>query len=342
MQLRKFHQFPNDVIIVDGMWGVGKSAITPIIATLKGIEKKRIDPIFEYVTTLNWLGLLDDSGAKALIATYSDYFTYHNRIGREVNLRLRDDSGLGNSPGKLRYVRRLFSNDGDVAQLKIYKENPGTLIVSDFAIFGFNLLAESLDSRLRFIEIVRHPLYLINYVQNYLREFDRPREFTLAFDLHGQKVPWMAQSWASEYLSLTLLEKSMLMIARAQSKVIDYSESPNILTVSFEQFVTETSHHVELISDFLGRPVHYSPNRLMKRHKLPRDTVSAGRKSNSRSWVTDDDDSEEEIYLKLVRDSRSNVKSSVWSEFITAIGQYETIYPSSLSQIGRKIRMTPS
>ncbi len=338
MDLVKLHQFRNDIVLVDGMWGVGKSAVTPIISSMRGMEKKRIDPTIEYLTTLTWLKLIDPSAARALVATFADYFTYHNAIGREVNLRIYDDSGLKNSPGAMRYIRRLFSNDGDHIQAHIDDTNSGTLLVTDFSVLGIDLLRQALGSRLRFIEIVRHPLYLVNYVNSYLRDFHRQREFTLSFDFQGHKVPWIAHSWCSEYASSNIDEKTLLLIARSQEAILQSMTRSDLLILSFEQFVTDTRLCIDQIVSYLGRPVHYSTRRAMKRHRLPRVNVSAGRKSNSRSWISSKTEDESEIYRRLWTATKATVSESTWREFQDAINKYELTFPSSLTTIGSALQ----
>ena len=334
MKLAKLHHFQNDIVLVDGMWGVGKSAVTPIIASVFGMEKKRIDPTIEYLTTLSWLRLIDPNAACALVTTFADYFTYHNAIGREVNLRISDDSGIKNSPGALRYVRRLFLNDGDQIQATINDTNPGTLLVTDLAVLGLELLRQALGSRLRFIEIMRHPLYLVNYVHSYLHDFNRPREFTLSFDFEGQKVPWIAHSWCSEFVSSSANERTLLLIARSQEAIMQSMAESDLLILPFEQFVTDTELFIEQIIGYLGRPLQYSTRKAMKRHRLPRVSVSAGRKSNSRSWISDDSEDEATIYSRLWNAARTSVSESTWHEFQRAINNYEVAFPSSLTTIG--------
>lgn len=334
MKLVKHHQFTNDIILVDGMWGVGKSAITPIIASLKGIEKKRIDPIFEYVVALQWLNLMDDSAAEAIISTYADYFSYNNAIGREVNLRISDDSGMRNSPGRLRYLQRLFFNDGDHVQSQIDADNPGTLIVSDLAILGVDTLRNSLGSRLHIIEVVRHPLHLFTYHQNYLQDFNRRREFTLSLDFNGNKLPWIVRDWASEFVSLSLKEQALLLVARTQATINHHSRGSNLLVIPFEQFVTDTDRYVDDLTQFLGRPVHYPIRPIMRRHRLPRQSVSAGRRSNRRSWITENNAAEASIYKLLLTTAREGTRKNVWEEFLLAITNYEFMFPSALSDIG--------
>jgi hypothetical protein len=56
---------------------------------------------------------MSDDAAKTLLKIYADTTQYNNLIGREVNLRWSDDTGLRNNPGSLSYFGRLFHKGGD-------------------------------------------------------------------------------------------------------------------------------------------------------------------------------------------------------------------------------------
>jgi hypothetical protein len=45
-RLEKFHQLTNDIIIVDGFWGSGKSLLNPIVSSMQCVEMVRFDPVY--------------------------------------------------------------------------------------------------------------------------------------------------------------------------------------------------------------------------------------------------------------------------------------------------------
>lgn len=333
--LAKSYQFSNDIIVIDGIWGVGKSAISPVVASMRGVEKKRIDPIIEYLAALRWLGKLDVDTAAAMIANYCDYFTYHNAIGREVNLRLRDDSGLKNSPGWARYLWRAFRADGDHVEADIDATNPATLLITDLSIVGIDILERALGARLKFIEVVRHPLHLFNYYRNYLVDYSRRREFTLSFEKQRERIPWIAQDWPDLYLTSSVSDRAALLISRSQRLVSNSSKIDSMMTIAFEQFVTDTDSQIEQISDFLGRPIHYPLRGVKRRHRIPRAEVSSGKASNTRSWISSTSDAEANTYRDLLRLVDESCTREVSAEFLRAVEFYEMSWPSQLSEIGR-------
>ena len=41
MEVKKFSPFTNDVIFIDGLWGSGKSVLSPLIGGMQGVEKSK-------------------------------------------------------------------------------------------------------------------------------------------------------------------------------------------------------------------------------------------------------------------------------------------------------------
>lgn len=329
--LARPNDFGNDIIVVDGVWGVGKSAVTPIVAAFQGVEKKRIDPILEYISALNWLERISADAVETLYRNYCDYFTYHNAIGREVNLRFRDDSGLGNSPGWIRYLKRLVSRDGDHVEERILDSNPATLLVGDYILPSIRELRAALGTRLFFIEIVRHPLHLFRYFEKYVSDFARIREFTLGFEIQGTRVPWFARDWSGEYFHASNSERAALLIARSYKMFDRFLDPSNIFVIPFEHFVLDTNSYIGQLTTFLGRPVHYRTKPIMRRHLLPREQISKGRSSNLRSWNTTADSDEDEVNSALIREIQQTCSESVFFEFLSAISHYEQKYPTYLN-----------
>ena len=293
-ELQPSRSFTNDVVILDGMWGTGKSILSSLIGSLEGVEKKRIDYTFEYICNAHSLGRVSDDFAQSLIRINADLNQYDNLIGREVNLRLKDDSGFRNTPGSTKYLRRLFGPEGDQVVDVINARNLALLLVSHHIIITSEPLYKALGSRLFLIEVVRHPLQLVNYWTRYLEDFERSREFTLGTLLNGKRVPWFAFDWASDYVRMPALDRAIRSIHQIQlqtrQSVSELNEPTRRdvrppLVVSFESLVTETTNTLERVSNYLGRKPSRSTARAMRKQDVPRSLSSAGRRSNSRSWL---------------------------------------------------------
>ncbi len=286
--------FTNDVIVVDGLWGTGKSMLSSLIGTLAGVEKKRIDHIFEYLATGYSMEVISPSFASALIRIYTDLDQYNNLIGREVNLRRSDDSGFRNTPGSFRYLRRLVGGEGDLIVDKINQENLALLLVTHHLTGVSDHLYSSLGKRLHLIEVVRHPLQLVNYWETYFKNFERSREFTLCISVNGMRVPWFARHWAEEFIQMRPIDKAIRSIAQLQGFGISNGSNGmetsravrgHHLIVAFEHVLTNTYAVLAQVTHFLNRPLTPNTKRALRRQKLPRPLASRGRAVNKMNWL---------------------------------------------------------
>ena len=281
---------------------------------------------------------MNSDAATAFLKIYADLSQYNNLIGREVNLRWSDDSGLRNNPGSLTYLKRLFHPGGDNVAERISKENLALLIASHELIAVANLLYESYGSRLKLIEVVRHPVHLFNNVRDYTATFERSREFTLSFEVNGVKVPWFAAQWANEFVNSSVTDRALLSIARMQSEMIsaidtiDAAQKP-LLVLPFENTVLQPQESINRLEKFLGRQSTRRTNRVLKQQNLPRQQISAGKATSSYSFTSSGSSSENEIYKNILSEIQASGSASAITEFRSTIDTYNSRWPSQLSEL---------
>ncbi len=338
LDLKHFNSFTNDIIVVDGFWGCGKSVVTSLIGSMTNVEKKKVEHVYEYVCIAHSAGKIDRDAATAFLKIYADLSQYNNLIGREVNLRWSDDSGLRNNPGSLTYLKRLFHPGGDNVAEKISKENLALLIASHELISLSDVLFESYGSRLKLIEVIRHPIHLFNNVRDYMATFERAREFTLSFEVNGVKVPWFAAKWVNEFANSSVTDRALLSIARMQSEMINAIESIEsaqkpLLVLSFENTVLQPQDSIIRLEKFLGRQSTRRTKRVLKQQNLPRQQISAGKATSSYSFTASGSSSEIEIYKKILTEIQASGSASAITEFRSAIGTYNSRWPSQLTEL---------
>ncbi len=338
MQLEKFKPLQNDVIFVDGLWGTGKSILGPILSGMEGVEKQKMAEIFEYVCILHYLGKISDDAAATLLLTYADIHQYHNFIGREVNLRWTDASGPMANPNGFRYFKRLIGGEGEEFIDKINLDNIALTIMSHqilpislmpFKIFG---------KRLRFIEMVRHPIYIVTHWTSYLNRFLSTKEFTLSFNLNNTKVPWFASEMGKEYLETTEMDRALMSISYMYKRlfaVLDTLKgSDQLFVLSFESVVFDTASIMGKLEIFLNRRHHKKLNKLLRIQKIPRDTIMLGTGFNSYGWKQQDSLlSEKEFYLKQLDSIQKNVTEKTFTEFQSLIHEYNRRWPSRIEEL---------
>jgi hypothetical protein len=199
-----------------------------------------------------------------------------------------------------------------------------------------DLLYESYGSRLKLIEVVRHPVHLFNNVRDYTATFERSREFTLSFEVKGVKVPWFAAQWADEFVNSSVTDRALISIARMQSEMINAIDSINtaqkpLLVLSFENTVLQPQDAINKLEKFLGRQSTRRTKRVLKQQNLPRQQISAGKATSSYSFTSSKSSTEIEIYKKILSEIQASGSASAIAEFRTAVSTYNSRWPSQLN-----------
>ena len=334
--LEKFHPLTNDIIIVDGFWGSGKSLLNPIVSSMENVEMVKFDVIYEYVCTLLHLGQITPSAAAFLLQSYSDDLQYSNLIGRNSNLRWRDQTGFSQNPHKIRTLRRLFSPEGDARIQEIDVKNIALFVMTHHVMSISDPLYSVFGDRLKFIEIVRHPLYLVRHWYSYLSRFDSKKELTPSINVSGVKVPWFAVSWSDLYIGATIIDRALLSIVHFYEnleRTIDDKtfHSNKMLIKSFESMVFDPQEGIVEISNFLGRSHHARIKKIMRKEKIPRSVISKGKGYKSYGWESKSQLSEKAAYSELTHFVEANATPAVFQSFEQIISRYNVRFPSTLS-----------
>ncbi len=338
LDLKHFNSFTNDIIVVDGFWGGGKSVVTSIVGSLSGVEKKKVEHVYEYVCIAHSAGKMNLDAAMAFLKIYADLSQYNNLIGREVNLRWGDDSGFRNNPGSIAYLKRLFHKGGDAVADTINAQNLALLIASHELLSVSDLLFDSYGPRLKLIEVVRHPIHLFNNVRDYTAAFERSREFTLSFDFGGTKIPWFAASWAKEFAEASIADRALLSIARMQKsmiKAIDQLASTGkpVLILAFEDTVLHPQNALIQLEQFLRRTRTKRTGRVLRRQALPRTQISTGKSTSQFSFNSKSSATEVQIYEQIVETINKSASRSAINEFCDAISIYDSKWSSPLAEL---------
>lgn len=337
-KLKKFNHLTNDIIFIDGVWGSGKSLLGPIVSGMAEVEKNKIEHIYEYICTLSYLKKITPDATSCMLEIYSDLSQYNNLISREVNLRWSDDSGLANNPNFLKYIARLFKKDGDYVLDQINNRNIALSIMSHQILQVSGPLFKSYGERVKIIEMVRHPLYLISHFVSYLERFNSAREFTLACDFQGNKIPWFAADWAKEFTEANLYERAILSIIylchktfNAYSKLGDEEKSQTMI-LSFEELVTDSEKSMMGLERFLGRKHHANVDKILRKQKIPRISLAGGRGHSGYGW-SKNHHANDEIFCNSEL-QKLNLKCSLElrQKFMELILKYNKEYPSHLNK----------
>jgi hypothetical protein len=272
------------IVCVGGLPGCGKTMLTPIIGSLARVEVQKFNYLMEYVSELSLLGLLPESAATSFLRLLADLDLYNLTMCRETNLRPSDTSSIFRNPNTWQYLSRLVQAGDAVAAARIRQERPILHLAIHNALAISPPFFTALQDGFRLIEVVRHPLYMIKQWLAYIDRYGTDaREFTLWLDANGQPVPFFAHGWEEKYLSLNPMDRCIHSIAwllEMGEQALDSlapSARRQVMILPFERFVLEPGPLLEEIEQVLDTTSTPATRRELKRQRVPRAQVAAGR-----------------------------------------------------------------
>jgi len=279
----RIHNFPNNVVMVDGQPGCGKTMLSPILSSLERVELLNYLFELEWVCRLGALKKMDEDAVIAFIRLLVDLRTYDQSMGRNMNFRYRDLSSAFQSNAPLNYLMRLFGAGDEAVSAKIVEKQPILNLAVHDTTRTCGYLYKALGPRLTFIEMTRHPLYmLIQQFFNTERLYEDPRDIQIGFEHDGKQLPYWAEGWEEKFLGSNNMDRTifgmewMTKQARKSSEQLRSEYQENFFSIPFEIFVREPMAYLRDIADSLGTNCTSSTKRVLKRQNVPRQRVADG------------------------------------------------------------------
>ena len=271
------------VAVVNGLGGCGKSLLAAIVGSLARVELMKYNYHLEHVCMLRYLNLLDADTAASLVKNYTDLDLYNLMMSRETNFRPTDVSSVKMSVHAWRYVRRLLLPEGQAAVERIPREHPILHLITHHLLGISSPLFDGLGERLRFIEVVRHPLYMIKQWYHWMPSVGtHPRVFTLRFEYDGQPLPWFARGWEELYLRSGSMDRviyglsNQIALGERVWQHISEAQRKHVLVIPFEQFVVRPDPFLTQLEVFLGTHRIPATRWVMKKQCVPRKMFAEG------------------------------------------------------------------
>jgi hypothetical protein len=275
---RPEHLAPK-VVFVDGIEGCGKTMLAPIVAAMDRVELLTYAYEIENLCSLRHLKKIELDAAAAMISLLVDLQLYNSMQSREVNFRPGDLSSVFRASRPHRYVRRLFQKGNEQAVERIKTEKPILLLTTHRMIAYCDPIVAALADRAVFIEVVRHPLYMV--IQNSLNFsglIGTGRDFSIYYERNGGVYPFFAYGREEKYESGSPVDRAIFhieyMTQQNEAMRERYSSNGKILTVPFEKFVIEPERFMKIFSAALGTTVTRHTIKMMKKQNVPRKKYS--------------------------------------------------------------------
>ena len=322
----------DSVLVVNGISGTGKTMMGPLLGSLDRVESVVFDHLYEYLCNLYNLGKLDTDVVHYLMGMYADMDMYKSFIGRDKNFRVKDLSGVFVNPKTLTNIGRLFSKDGVAAYHRIKASKPILQLHMHQVLPDIKVLLGAFQERVRIIEMVRHPLYLIDHWKACVDIYGRdPRDFTILIDHKDHKIPWFAADWKDRYVESNATEKAIYSIEFLYGRGVDvYERLPKeqqkrFLWIPFEAIVTQTDVWLDQICEFVdtSRTRHTKP--VLKKQHLPRKLLNDGprKKIYQRyGWKSSDAKSSEEFMRTKLAGIKKEVNPEAYQTLLKLSEDY--------------------
>ena len=247
--------------------------LSPIISSFAKVEIMQYAPLIEQICELWSLGRIDDDVAESMIRMNADLLIYNCMMGRNANCRPSDLSSIFRHRPTLHLKRMLMKGDEVIPQV-IKSEKPILQLTTHMLFPNIRLLFNALRDELIFIEVIRHPLYMIIQHEKNMRKLEDPRFQHIRYELDGKEYTFFSDGIEEHFDSDNTFEKAIYSMEWYLNRLIEDNLNPNLLVIPFEIFVKEPQRYMDTISGLLGSPITNNVKREMKKQKVPRTLLS--------------------------------------------------------------------
>jgi hypothetical protein len=322
-RIKKFDPIPHDIIVIDGVWGSGKSLLNPIVSSLSGVQQVRYDSVIEQLCILQTSKKISSEVASTILQSHLGELFYSNLIGRHLNFRWKDHSGLGAAPNKVSRFKEIFREEGDAVLRKGLDSHAALNIMTHNLLPNAATLFDVFENRMKLIELVRHPMGVVDNWNRYQATFEKMRETTLSFDIENSKVPWFVLHRSSEYLASNNLGRSILGIIETYKVLLNEAKNSlggkndSVLFIAFEDLELSTDKTLTEICGYLNRERTRYTGKVTRRLGLPRELNSPSFKGDSGRTP---------LREQSLRELRQLLDESYFEEFHAIIQEYEELF----------------
>jgi len=273
----------NKVVFVDGLPGCGKTLFSTLISSMDRVELLSYSYEVEHISALFYLNKIPIDAASTLINLQMDLKIYNTMMGRDTNFRAEDLSSVFNNHNPIRYLKRILEPGDEVILDIISRESP-ILNLSVHNLLSYSEpIWEALGGRCVFIEVVRHPLYMMRQqVLNMKNLLGNKRHFTIYFKYKNQVLPYYVNEWKDSYLKCNPVERVINFIDKLTNRTCTIREelkskyNAKIITIPFEPFVKSPDNWIKKIEDVIETKSTDATAIVMKEQKVPRSVVAQG------------------------------------------------------------------
>jgi len=332
--------FADNILILDGLTGTGKTLFAPLLASMEKVQLPRFEYMVEYLCIAASNHSMNEETSKTLLNLLADSKCYDGMISRETNFRPKDLSSASSNRVLKKYIKQLFMSDGDAVLERKVKETPTLSFVTHQLFSCKKALFNAFDQRVSIIEMVRHPYFLVEHWLSYQDRMGvHSRDLTLCGVHQGSAYPWFAEQWKDEYINSNDFERVLLSITRLMEPIythqVNQDECTNTMVIPFEKFVLDPWVSLNEITLRFNLNPTSATKVVMHDQKVPRSTLNDGpqkpiykRYGVKKEEKNIDDKTDYMNRLTLINDNANlyNARPSIISEFMLCAKKYEDTF----------------
>ena len=264
----------HKVVMIDGFPGCGKTMLSPIISAFERVEIMQYAPLIEQICELRYLDCIDEDVAESMVRMNTDLLIYNIMMGRNSNCRPTDLSSIfKHKPTK--HIRRMLESGDETIPKKIIEQKPILQLTTHMLLTASELLFKALGDKLIFIEVIRHPLYMVIQQEKNFNILEGPRSQHVRYSLDNKEYTFFTNGWEDTFDVSNSFEKAIHSINWYYSILFD-SNTDRCMFIPFEKFVKQPDDYIQKISEKLSTPITHSVRKEMKNQKVPREQLSDG------------------------------------------------------------------
>ena len=269
------------IVIIDGQGGCGKTMLSPIIGAMDRVELLSYAFEVQWICILYKLKKIEKDAATSMVKMLIDHKLYQTMMGRDTNFRYSDLSSVFQNSNPWRYFKRIFQKGDLVIPDRIKNQRPILNLTTHNLLRISDPVYSALGDSVLFIEMVRHPLYMVKQQQlNMERLVDNARDIQVNIEYKGKQLPYYAYGWEDQFINCNSMDKAIFNIQKAtqesdiKRQVLAKNERMSILTIPFEKFVIDPWPYLDEIEKSLDTKIGPKAIKMLKKQNVPRTIIS--------------------------------------------------------------------
>ena len=276
MKKKNVNLSTNKFIIITGLTRSGKTALTPIICSMRNCEQFFFNTIVENLLIYNYLKLINDEISKSLIIRAINEEVYDKIYGRNLNNKKNDFTNLKKYMGEVDYKKRILMKKSDLYTKNVLKKNFFPILLHE-GLANLKLL-ENIFNKVKIINISRHPVDIANswikkdYVDKY---FETSKSNIITINYKNKVLPFFLKDAENKIKFCKSKEDKVILMQSNLKKMFEKNyklsnKKNNIILLKFDDLLLNSENIIKKISKKFKLKISKNFSKALKDQNCPR------------------------------------------------------------------------